>query len=169
MTMAGSGSFELTVTVILLLLIAFFALGPAIQALYPGRREVVEKAAPAAGLIGVIGLLWGIWTAVRTLFGIGMIGDAPLVWLFLAVGALNLVALGFLLSYSLWMKHLQARNEALAARGSHIQQRISAYQVPLGLAALFLAGFHLALVIGLSAMMSALASFGQDMFPTPPP
>ncbi len=168
MMLAGSGSFELTISVVLLLLLAFFGLGPAVQALYPGRGALVEKAAPAAGVIGIVGFLWGIWVAIRTLIGIGMVGTVPLVWLFMMIAALTLAALGFLLGYGLVANQLQGKNEALAARGNEVQQRIRAFQVPLGLVALFLAGFHLALLVGLGAVLRMITSFGPATVPTMP-
>ena len=164
MPMAGSGSFELTVSVILLLLVAFFGLGPAIQALYPGRRELIEKAIPAAGIIGIVGFLWGAWMVIRTLIGIGMLGDAPLIWLVLMIGALDLVALGFLLGYGLVAKQIQGKNQAMAERGSKLQQRIGGFQFPLGLVALFVSGF----LIGLNAIFGAIMSIVPSGFPTTP-
>ena len=161
---AGAATFEVTVTIILLLLVAFFGLGPALQALYPGRKALVEKAAPAAGIVGIIGFLWGAWMTIRALIGIEMIGVAFLVWLLMVVGALTLMALGFLLGYGLVAQQLKGKNEALAERGAKIQQKIAGYQFLLGLVALFCAGFY----FGLNAIFGAIASAFRSGIPTLP-
>lgn len=165
MPFAGSGTFELTVTTILLMLVAFFGLGPAIQTLYPGRREMIQKAAPAAGVIGIIGFLWGAWMAIRTLLAIGIVGQAFLMWLAMMIGALDLVALGFLLGYGLVSKQLEDKNQALAARGGQLQQRVGGYQLPLGLIALFCAGTFVGLSASLGPIAAAFLQYRPEALP----
>ncbi len=121
------------VTAVLLIICGIVAAGTLIVQKKPNAQDLLNKLTPYQAVIGVIVCLWGIWTIIRCMIYIRALVHFPVYLIvFLATGATE-VLLGFLLGYSLIAKYALSGNVEAQTRGSAMQARLLAVQVPLGL------------------------------------
>lgn len=125
----------------------------------PDATAVIDKLRPAQGIVGAIALLWGVWTLISCIIGIGAITFAPISWLVtLAVGVVE-TGLGFLLAYPLLQQYALSKNADAARQGEATRARLVAYQTPLGLAGIALG--VLAILVGIVGRGGGSAAYAQ--------
>jgi hypothetical protein len=101
----------------------------------PNAQQLIDKLRPYQGWIGVVVAILGAWSLIWALIYIPtwLLHGAVLWWLtFFLTSALEF-ALGFILGYPILSQWL-AKNEEAKMRGEQLQQKLTTYQTPLGIA-----------------------------------
>jgi hypothetical protein len=116
----------------------------------PDARQLFDRLAPYQGVMGVILVLWSVWSlfdslkyftgetgrTVRRLAAAGLISSGKFTfaaWSEMTTGIVG-VLLGFLLAYALISKYALSKNAAAAERGAVVQAKLVGIQIPLGAA-----------------------------------
>ena len=126
-----------------LLLIAAGALSipTLIAAKQPNAKEVLDKMVPFQGVIGIILLLWGLFSLISDVFSAGFslfMRFFPIWGIIYIVSVLVAIGLGILLGYGLISKYALSKNADAARSGEMVRSKIAAFQVPLGIAGIVL-------------------------------
>lgn len=122
-----------------LIIISILAAPSFILSKAPKFKQYLDKVTPYQGWIGVIACIWGVYGVLADcLFGIGLVGSAPLYWATLLVVNLLLVALGFMLGYTLIYQYVLSKNEAAKAKGEKVLAKLTPMQNTLGIVGLFI-------------------------------
>ena len=124
---------------IFLIILGALAVYPAVVQAWPTSRQVLDKLLPYQGIFGIVGLVWGLFWALRLLAVAGvMMRFAPIIWLLSLAGAVVAILLGLLLGYSLIDQHVLGRNTQIQQRGETIKVKLLARQASLGWTAMIL-------------------------------
>jgi hypothetical protein len=122
---------------ILLIILGALAVYPAVVQTWPTTKPLLDKLMPYQGIIGIVGLIWGVFWALRLLAVAGMMMHfSPIVWLVSLIGAVVAVMLGLLLGYSLIDRHVLGNNAQFQQRGETFRVKLLARQASLGWAAI---------------------------------
>lgn len=127
--------------ILVLLLVLLGVLGAAnlIVAKRPDAQAAISKLAPYQGWIGVIALLWGIWSLIWLLLHIGSVMGAAPIWAITGlVCCLVMILLGFLLGYPVIMQYVLSKNEEARQKADQLRQKLIPFQAKLGLASIAL-------------------------------
>jgi hypothetical protein len=100
----------------------------------PTAAELIGKITPWQGWIGVILLLWGIWTIIGSFATMTLL---PLVGLLILITGILEVVLGFLLGWSLIVQWTGGGGE----KGAEMYKKISPFQGIFGIIAICAAIF----------------------------
>jgi hypothetical protein len=109
----------------------------------PNARELIDKLTPYAGSIGIIMFGWGVWELISVVLNLGMLGSAPLSWLFWLLCGLSDISVGFLLGFGLITKYTMSGNKAALERSAQIRERLAPYQGGLGVFAIVMGVVYL--------------------------
>lgn len=120
------------VTIVLLALAGILAASSLIVARAPNAQQAFAKVAPYQGVLGLLALVWGLYTLIQLLTNFG--GFQILLSI---IAILLLIVLGLLLGYGLLKTYL-LKGEA-SAKGDEVQQRLARNQVTYGVAAVVVA------------------------------
>jgi hypothetical protein len=124
---------------IFLIILGALAVYPAVVQAWPSSRWLLDKLLPYQGIVGLIGLVWGvIWTLHLLAVAGLMMRFAPIIWLLSLAGAVVAILLGLLLGYSLIDQHVLGRNAQFQQRGETIKVKLLARQASLGWTAMVL-------------------------------
>jgi hypothetical protein len=78
---------------------------------WPTSRQLLDRLLPYQGIVGIIGLVWGVIWGLHLLAVAGlMMRFAPIIWLLSLAGAVVAILLGLLLGYSLIDQHVLGKN-----------------------------------------------------------
>ena len=133
------------ITVVVLLLGGVLGAASLIVAKKPNAKELIDKLTPYQGWIGVVLVVWGLWSVIGVLRSMAVLSVAPGWWLLYLVTTLTELGLGFLLGYGLISKYVLSRNPQAMQKGQELQAKLAMYQGPLGLVAIVLAILFLVL------------------------
>lgn len=113
----------------------------------PNAKEILDKFTPYQGWIGVVFTFWGVWGVIQQLINIGGLTKFPILWLTFTAGSVLEAILGFLLGFSLIALYMGKKNEAAAVKAEELQNKLIAYQIPLGFTAIGLAIWWIVVVV----------------------
>lgn len=126
-----------------LLLIAAGALSiqTLIAAKQPNAKEALDKMVPFQGVIGIVLLLWGLFSLISDVFSTGFsffMRIFPIWGIIYVVSVIVAIGLGILLGYGLISKYALSKNADAARSGEMVRSKIATFQVPLGIAGIVL-------------------------------
>ena len=123
---------------IFLIILGALAVYPAVVQAWPTSRQFLDRLLPYQGIVGIIGLVWGVIWGLHLLAVAGlMMRFAPIIWLLSLAGAVVAILLGLLLGYSL-IDGVLGKNPQLRQRGETIKVKLLARQASLGWTAMVL-------------------------------
>lgn len=128
------------VLAILLIAAGILAAASLIVAKQPNAQEMINKIVPFQGIIGIILLIWGLYTLffwVLPYLGPAM-RFSPLGALAGLASTLVAIGLGILLGYGLIQQYALSKNADAARSGEAVRAKLSGIQVPLGIAGIAL-------------------------------
>ena len=120
------------ITIILLVLTGVLACAGMIAAKKPNAAVAIGKLVPFQGIIGIIALVWGVWSLIDWITGggIDLLSILPVLSIVLLIAAVLMILLGVLFGWSLISK-LSGK-----ADGGAGLAKIASTQGPLGIAAI---------------------------------
>lgn len=126
---------------IVIIILGLLAVPSLIVAKKPNSKELIDKIAPYMGWVGVVSLVWGIWTLIRVIRSLGMLSSGmwpTIIWiLFLGIAVVE-IGLGFIMGYNLIAKYAISDKPEAQAKGQEMLAKITPYQGRLGLLAIIL-------------------------------
>ncbi len=128
---------ELLLLAILLIAAGALAAAPLIVSKQPNAQEAISKLVPYQGIIGIILLLWGLFTLLRLLSFLGAALQS-LTGIGILLACLVAIALGILLGYGLISKYALSKNADAARNGEMVRAKLTGIQIPLGVAGIAL-------------------------------
>ncbi|MDR1009770.1 MAG: hypothetical protein LBM04_01320 [Opitutaceae bacterium] len=124
---------------IALIIFGLLAVPSLVLAKKPNAKELFDKVAPYMGTIGIVALLWGVWTLIRVILSLSMLNSGiwgVIIWvLFLGIAIIE-ICLGFIMGYGLIAKYALGSKPESQAKGQEILAKIVPYQGKLGLGAI---------------------------------
>ena len=124
------------VNVLVLLALGILGTAALIVKKKPDAKALIDKLAKFSGYIGALAALWGVWNIIDSIINIGLLSIMPLIWITaLATGVVQ-AGLGFIFGWGMATTYLSADARA---KGEQMRQKLVAFQVILGLAAIGLA------------------------------
>jgi hypothetical protein len=109
------------------------ALSPAIIARRADAKVMLDKLTPYTGWIGACLFGWGVWEMISVVLNLGLLGSAPLHWIFWLVMAATDLGLGLLLGFGLISKYALSKNAVAMQKGQQLRQKLAPYQAILGI------------------------------------
>ena len=128
---------ELLLLAILLIAAGALAAAPLIVSKQPNAQEAISKMVPYQGIIGIVLLLWGLFTLIRLLPVLGYALQS-LAGIVMLLACLVAIALGILLGYGLISKYALSKNADAARSGEMVRAKLTGIQIPLGIAGIAL-------------------------------
>lgn len=110
-------------------------------------KSLIDKLTPYQGWIGMVMFGWGIWETISVVTHMGLLGDAPLTWVFWLCVALADLVVGFLLGFGLITKYALSKNEQAMEKGQKIRGKLAPFQGMLGLFAIVMGALYLVWLI----------------------
>jgi hypothetical protein len=108
----------------------------AMSSLIVGRSaQAAEKLAKLAQYQGWIGLTmfgWGLWELFGVLTNLGMMGKAPLAFIFWALSGVADFTVGLILGFGLISTYAFRGNATAVEKGNALRSKLVVFQVPLG-------------------------------------
>lgn len=98
----------------------------------PGAAEKLATLAKYQGWIGLTMFFWGIWEIISSLLSLGLLSEAPLLWIFWLLSGLVDFAVGLLLGFGLISTYAFRGNALAIEKGNLLRGKLVAFQVPLG-------------------------------------
>ena len=136
------------ISLIMLIVLGALAAAPRLAAGRPDAGKLLASVRPWQEWIGVVGLVVGLVGVIDVLIHIGAIKVAFFSWIMALVVALLVALLGFLLSFPFLARTLFSRGSADARqKADDAYERLSPYQVSLGMSALLTAVLSLIVTI----------------------
>jgi hypothetical protein len=102
----------------------------------PNARELIDKLTPYAGWIGIVMFGWGVWETIGVVTSLGLLGSAPLQWIFWTLVALSDLLVGFLLGFGLITKYTMSGSKVAQEKSAAIREKLAPYQGGLGIFAI---------------------------------
>ncbi len=123
------------VTIIFLLLTGILATASMIVAKRPDAATAINKLVPFQGIIGVLALIWGVWSLINAISSgiLGFFSIVPVTILLTLAACVLMILLGFLFGWGLISK-LTGGNQGGAAAA-----KLGGIQGPLGIATIIVA------------------------------
>jgi predicted ferric reductase len=84
------------------------------------------------GRFGVVLFLLGIWLVISSLMSLSLLSIAPVLWIIVFIGALAILALGFILGFELIVSYLPKQK----AHADKILKKLLPYQKWIGIVAM---------------------------------
>jgi hypothetical protein len=109
----------------------------------PNARELIDKLTPYQGWIGAVMFFWGVWETISVVTHLGMLGQAPLRFVFWTLVAISDLLVGFLLGYGMITKYAFSKNAAAQEKGAQVREKLVKWQAPLGLLAIVMGILYL--------------------------
>lgn len=135
------------ITPILLILLGVLGASQWLIQKFPDARSFIEGLQPYQVWIGVVGVAWGVWAALRCIFSLGLLLKVPLL-LFIAIAtAAVLILLGLLLGLEKF-REWTGKEEAVREQLEKVASQANTHQRNLGIAALVLAALNLLSMLG---------------------
>ncbi|WP_392565405.1 hypothetical protein RHO15_07330 [Utexia brackfieldae] len=122
---------------ILLIISGCLAIPSLIIAKKPDAKSVLDKIVPYQGWIGLIMLIWGIWSLISVL-GYASGNRYMIIWILMFITAIVEILLGFILSFNLLNKYLLSKNDTSQEKGQQFLAKLLPLQGKLGIAAIIL-------------------------------
>lgn len=97
-----------------------------------GAAEKLATLAKYQGWIGLTMFGWGVWELISCVLNLGMMGTAPLSFIFWALSGVADFAVGLLLGFGLISTYVFRGNQMAIQKGDAIRSKLVAFQVPLG-------------------------------------
>ncbi|MDF9827296.1 hypothetical protein M2103_002007 [Ereboglobus sp. PH5-5] len=124
---------------IVIIILGLLAIPSLVLAKKPNAKELFDKVAPYMGWIGVVALIWGIWTLYRVIRSLSLLSSGTwgiITWvIFLAISIVE-IGLGFIMGYNLVAKHAISKSPEAQAKGQEMLAKVAPYQGKLGIAAI---------------------------------
>lgn len=98
----------------------------------PGAAEKLAKLAQYQGWIGLTMFFWGVWELISSVLNMGMLSEAPLVWVFWMLSGLADFSVGLLLGFGLISTYAFRGNQMAIEKGNLLREKLVKFQVPLG-------------------------------------
>jgi hypothetical protein len=121
----------------------------AMSSILVGRSpQAADKLAQLAKYQGWIGLTmfgWGIWEIFGCVTNLGMMGKAPLAFVFWALSGVADFTVGLLLGFGLISTYAFRGNAIAIQKGDMLRSKLVAFQVPLGGLAIVMSAIYGAL------------------------
>jgi len=102
----------------------------------PNAKDLIDKIAPYAGMIGLIMFGWGVWETLSVVRNVSILSVAPLRWVFWAGVAAADLLVGFILGFGMISKYMLSKNAAALEKGQRLRTKLVKIQAPLGLFAI---------------------------------
>lgn len=135
-------------TALFLILLGFIAAPQYVASRSPDSQGVVDSILPYAGWIGLVAVLFGLWTVIQFLgFEYYWLRYAFVYWLTGFLSGLVLVGLGFLLSYPVLGQRLSRQSVEAAKRVDEVRAKVAPFQSLLAIASIILGAWTLFLLI----------------------
>jgi len=119
------------------------ALSPVIVKNSPGAAEKLEQLAKYSGYIGITMFVWGIWELFGVLTNIGMLGTAPITWVFWLLTGIADLGVGALLGFGLISTYVFRGNATAIEKGTMMRDKLVKFQIPLGALAIVMSILYL--------------------------
>ncbi|GAA5107057.1 hypothetical protein GCM10023211_07730 [Orbus sasakiae] len=125
---------------ILLIVSGILAVPSLLLSKKPDAKATLDKITPFQGWIGVVILIWGLWSAIYllinigTFFGNGFVG----LWILLAAIAVVESVLGFILGFNLINTYVLSKNAKSEEKGQQLLAKLLPLQGTFGIAAIIL-------------------------------
>lgn len=136
------------VTIIFLILTGILATASMIVAKRPDAATAINKLVPFQGIIGVLALIWGIWSLIQLLSSgmLNFFGVIPVTILLSLAACVLMILLGFLFGWGLISKLTGgSQGGAAAAKLGGIQGPLGIATIIVALLLLIIAVFRLAI------------------------
>jgi hypothetical protein len=135
-------------TALFLIFIGILAAPQYVASRSPDAQGVVDSIAPYAGWIGLVAVLFGLWTVIDFLaFHYWLLRDFFVYWLTGFLSGLVLIGLGFLLSYPVLSQRLSRQSLEAAKRVDEVRAKVAPFQSLMAIAAIILGAWTLFLLI----------------------
>ena len=124
------------ITIIFMILTGVLACAGMIAARQPNAAAAINKLVPFQGIIGILALIWGVWSLIE-FFTSGLLeafSVVPVLILLSLAAAILMILLGFLFGWTLIARVSGGGGGAAAA-----QQKIAGVQGPLGVLTIIVA------------------------------
>src|ERR1044071_10024950 len=99
-----------------------------IVAKQPNAKQMIDKLTPYQGMIGIVLLATGLWGLIHVVRGLGVFSLAPLAMTLALAASVMMIALGFLLGFSMISRYALSGNADAMAKGEAIRTKIAVYQ-----------------------------------------
>jgi hypothetical protein len=120
------------ISLIIGIVAGLIALSPAIVARRADAKDVLDRLTPYTGWIGACLFGWGVWELISVLLNLGLMGSAPIHWIFWLVMAVTDLCLGLLLGFGLISKYALSKNTMAMQKGQVLRQKLAPFQATLG-------------------------------------
>jgi hypothetical protein len=124
------------ITIIFMILTGVLACAGMIAARQPNAASAINKLVPFQGIIGILALIWGVWTLI-VFFSSGLLsafGSLPVLILLSLAASILMILLGFLFGWTLIARFSGGGGQAAA-----VQQKLAGIQGPLGVLTIIVA------------------------------
>lgn len=98
----------------------------------PDAAQLLAKLTPYQGSIGITMFGWGVWELIQVVLNLGMIGKAPIMFVFWALMAVADFTVGTLLGFGMISTYALRGNAMAIERGNQIRLGLVKFQAPLG-------------------------------------
>ncbi len=123
---------------ILLIILGLLAVPSLLLSKKPNAKELFDKITPYQGWIGCVFAIWGLWSIISCILGIGLLATWPMLWITSLLVAVVEFGLGFILGYGLIQKYALSKNEKGAEAGEKLLAKLMPLQGTLGIVAIIL-------------------------------
>lgn len=103
-------------------------------------KRVINKVSPYQGWIGVIVLIWGIWSLISVIHYSDVLLNYgyTLLWILSIAIAVVAIILGFILGFNLIDRYLLSKSHASGAKGKKLIDKLLPFQKFFGIVAIIL-------------------------------
>lgn len=114
----------------------------------PDAKVLFDKISPYQGWLGLIILIWGLWSIISTLLHMkSMLGSSLILWILYFAIAIVEVLLGFIFSFNLINQYVFSKNEKSQEKAQQLLTKLLPLQGNLGIAAIILGIVSLVLIL----------------------
>jgi len=126
----------LWITIIFMIVTGALACAGMIAARQPNAAAAINKLVPFQGIIGILALIWGVWSLIEFLSSglLQAISVIPVLVILTLAAAVLMILLGFLFGWT-----LIARLTGGGGGAANVQQKLAGIQGPLGIATIAVA------------------------------
>jgi hypothetical protein len=124
------------ITIIFMIVTGLLACAGMIAARQPNAAAAISKLVPFQGIIGILALVWGVWSLIEAITGgiFQLFSVIPVTVLLLVAAAVLMILLGFLFGWTLIARLTGGGGQAAA-----VQQKLAGVQGPLGVLTIIVA------------------------------
>lgn len=98
----------------------------------PDAAEKLAKLAPYQGTIGITMFGWGVFELIQSLLNVGLLGKAPVLFVFWSLMAVADFTVGTLLGFGMISTYVLRGNAMAIERGNALRAGLVKFQAPLG-------------------------------------